>query len=123
MELKRWIVAFVGIYAAAQETPLEKRCLSCHRSNQIPDTIIYRRYLQTYSSPVRIAEAMERYIRRPSQERSIMPRQFFYKFPMKPVHAYDGKTLKSDIDAYIRYYDVKKRLLLRYGDEEKGSNS
>jgi len=123
MELKRWIVALVGICAAAQENGLEKRCLSCHRTNQIPDTIIYRRYLQTYSSPARIVEAMEGYIRRPSQARSIMPRQFFYKFPMKPAQSYDPKTLKADIEAYIRHFDVKKRLRLRYEEEENGGDS
>lgn len=118
MVTKRWIILAFSLCATANEAEgLQKRCLACHRANQIPDTIIYRRYLQTYSASHRIAEAMKRYITQPDRHRSIMPPQFFYKFPMKPSKAYDPNTLDADIEAYIRRFDIRKRLRLSKPEE------
>jgi hypothetical protein len=102
--------------AESSETELEKACLSCHKEQQIPSDLIYRRYLMKYSTPDRIEKAMFAYLKEPLQSRSIMPPQFFLKFPMKLPMSMDDKTLKKEIRAYIRKFDIKKRLILKKPD-------
>jgi hypothetical protein len=52
------------------------------------------------------------YLKEPLHERSIMPPQFFLKFPMKPPMNMDDETLKREIRAYMKQFDIKKRLIL-----------
>jgi len=113
------IVATVTLLSAhkeAAEGELEKACLSCHREQKIPSDLIYRRYLMKYSTPDRIEKAMFAYLKEPLQSRSIMPPQFFLKFPMKLPMSMDDTILKREIRAYIRKFDIKKRLILEKPD-------
>jgi len=91
---------------------LEKNCLQCHKEQTIPSYLIYRRYLMKYSTPERIENAMFDYLKEPLQSRSIMPPQFFLKFPMKPPLDLDDDTLRREIRAYIEKFDIRKRLRL-----------
>lgn len=111
------ILFWVSLVAYAKEgrevkTNLGYHCISCHKSQQIPNTLIYRRYLMKYSIPKRIEEAMLHYLKAPKQADSIMPPQFFLKFPMKEALDLDDVTLRSDIHAYIQTFDVKQYLKL-----------
>jgi hypothetical protein len=103
--------AIIVIYADGNG--LDDTCLQCHQKNRVPDSIIYRRYLQTYGTSERMAAAMRTYLQTPDKSRSIMPPQFFYKFPMKPKRAYEPETLERLIRAYIERFDVRKRLRLK----------
>jgi hypothetical protein len=100
----------VSIYA--EPINLEQNCLTCHQSNQIPDRLIYKRYLMKYSTSNRIEEAMLQYLKNPNQHSSIMPPQFFLKFPMKKVLNRQNKDLVQYIRAYIQKYDIKKNMIL-----------
>jgi len=91
---------------------LQQNCLKCHQEQQIPSDLIYKRYLMKYSTPERIEKAMFDYLKDPLQSRSIMPPQFFLKFPMKSPTLMDDKTLHREIHAYIKKFDIKKRLIL-----------
>jgi hypothetical protein len=97
---------------ASAVTRLEQNCLSCHTTQQIPNSLIYRRYLMKYSTEDRIAKAMLDYVMHPKKSQSIMPPQFFLKFPMKEAGIRDKDTLRQDIETYIERYDVKKNLIL-----------
>jgi hypothetical protein len=113
------IVLTASLFAAETANPengLESTCLSCHKEQQIPSDLIYRRYLMKYSTPDRIEKAMFAYLKEPLQSRSIMPPQFFLKFPMKPPLDLDDETLLKEIRAYIRKFDIKKRLILEKPD-------
>ena len=105
-----WILFTIGIMA--QSNRLEHDCLSCHRVQQIPDNLIYRRYLMKYSTDARMQEAMFGYLKNPNKARSIMPPQFFLKFPMKRMLHLDDGRLREDIQNYLKRYDVKKKLKL-----------
>ena len=98
---------------ASGDVNLEQNCLQCHKEQQIPSGLIYKRYLMKYSTPDRIENAMFAYIKNPSPAHSIMPPQFFLKFPMKPPMHLDDEIIHRDIQAYIEKFDVKKRLILR----------
>ncbi len=96
-----------------QGSPLDQACLSCHRSYQVPSELIYRRYLLQYSTPQAIEQMMIAYLQHPHQSTSIMPPQFFLKFPMKEATALDTLTLQHMVRAYIEKFDIKKRLILK----------
>ena len=91
---------------------LDKNCLACHQKQQIPSTLIYRRYLMKYSTSAEIEEAIFRYLKNPKKENSIMPPQFFLKFPMKEKVELEDVTLKRNIRAYLKKFDVKQFLIL-----------
>ena len=91
---------------------LQSACLQCHQEEQIPSSLVYRRYLMRYSTPERISEAMFRYLKNPSKTASIMPSQFFLKFPMKKKTKMDDMELRQYIHRYIEKFDVKKKLVL-----------
>jgi len=91
---------------------LDTNCLNCHKKEQIPTYLIYKRYLLKYSTKDRIKKAIYSYLKNPTKENSIMPKPFFLKFPMKkPLHLSD-EVLKKNIEEFIEKYDVKKRLVL-----------
>jgi hypothetical protein len=91
---------------------LQKDCLECHQKQQIPNEMVYRRYLSIYSTPVRIKEAMVAYLRNPQKEYSIMPPQFFLKFPMKENLNFEDERLIKDVELYLDAFDIKKKLTL-----------
>ncbi|HEC45333.1 MAG: hypothetical protein B6D54_01580 [Epsilonproteobacteria bacterium 4484_65] len=91
---------------------LQKECLQCHVEQQIPSALIYRRYLMKYSTFERMEKAIFTYIKNPDKKRSIMPSQFFLKFPMKEKTMLDDDTLQKTIKSYLNTFDVKKKLVL-----------
>jgi hypothetical protein len=105
-------VGFASEGSSEASVDLQSACLQCHQKEQIPSSLIYRRYLMHYSTSERISKAMFSYLKAPSRKNSIMPPQFFLKFPMKQKMEMDDADLKKYIDQYIDRYDVKKRLVL-----------
>jgi len=106
------LALMLGLVMAEEALGLEKKCLACHKTQQIPNMLINRRYLMKYSTKIRIEKAMLAYLRNPKKATSIMPPQFFLKFPMKEALKIDEQTLRKNIQAYIDLYDVKKVLVL-----------
>ena len=92
---------------------LEQACFSCHRIQKVPSELIYRRYLLRYSTAPAIEKALIRYLKNPQKEHSIMPQEFFMKFPIKKAMKRDEKVLRKDIKRYLDSFDIKKKLILR----------
>lgn len=108
-------VLCVGLYAEeslSAQQELQTKCLNCHTQDQIPNTLIYRRYLMIYSTKEAVSEAILKYLKDPQKEKSIMPPPFFSKFPMKEALDLDDATLEKNIAAFLDMNDVKKKLLL-----------
>ncbi len=104
---------WLEIYAQeSEEVILQNSCLSCHTKQQIPSELIYRRYLMKYSTKEAMTEAMLSYLIRPKKSKSIMPTQFFLKFPMKPSLDFSESELRENISSFIEMFDVKKKLVL-----------
>ncbi len=95
-----------------EKQQLQKECLQCHVEQQIPSALIYRRYLMKYSTYERMEKAMFSYIKNLDQKYSIMPPQFFLKFPMKEATTLDDDMLQKMIKSYLNTFDVKKKLVL-----------
>jgi len=106
------IVISLYLWGAEKVPPfaLQNKCLACHTQQKIPSEAIYRRYLLKYSSKALIREKILAYLRKPSEKHSIMPPQFFSKFPLKEPSDLDEKQLAQLVDAYIDYFDIGKRL-------------
>jgi hypothetical protein len=92
---------------------LDVKCLSCHRQQQIPSAMIYRKYLLKYSTNRAIKSAIYHYIKNPKEKQSIMPKPFFDKFPRKKRMNTEDRELEILIDKYIDRFDIKKRLKLK----------
>ena len=109
------IVLFIFICISAvfaEVDALENDCLACHKAQQIPSNLIYRRYLMKYSTEYKMEQAIYTYLKDPQKTTSIMPPQFFLKFPMKEALKLDDDRLKADIKAYLKKFDIKKKLIL-----------
>ena len=99
--------------AFVQAKTVEQDCLACHKAQQIPSELIYRRYLMRYSTQDAIEQAIAKYVKNPKKSSSIMPPQFFLKFPMKEAVPIEDKILYKDIKAFIEIFDIKKKLILQ----------
>lgn len=101
-----------GDESSKENQDLQDKCLHCHIQQQIPDELIYQRYLMKYSTADGMAKAIKMYLKNPKKENSIMPFPFFLKFSMKEVSALDDENLEKNIRAFLDKYDVKKKLVL-----------
>ncbi len=99
--------------AKEASTFLQKNCLTCHVQQQIPSELIYRRYLMKYSTHKSIKKQLLSYLQNPSTQTSIMPKQFFLKFPQKKALDLNETILEQSIEAYLDYFDVRDRLRLK----------
>jgi hypothetical protein len=98
--------------AEMAEKELKKNCIHCHVEQKIPSSLIYRRYLRRYSTHRAIRKSLFIYLQNPIKKNSIMPKQFFLKFPEKKALDLNETVLKESIDAYLDYFDIKKELVL-----------
>jgi hypothetical protein len=106
----------MGNFAAANSAPdavLERNCLACHEEQKLPDNLIYRRYLIRYSSQENIQKAMTNYLEHPDKNSSIMPAEFFLRFPMKEASGLNRTEMDDSIRRYMDFFDVRKRLRLK----------
>ena len=91
---------------------LKENCLNCHSTQKIPSELIYRRYLLKYSTHTTIQQTLFEYLKNPTKETSIMPKQFFLKFPEKKPLDLNETVLQESIEAYLEYFDVGGKLVL-----------
>ena len=99
-------------FAQQASIELKKNCLNCHVEQKIPSELMYRRYLNKYSTHNRIKKRLFDYLKKPHQKDSIMPKQFFLKFPQKVALDLNETALIENIEAYLDFFDVKKKLVL-----------
>ncbi len=105
-------MSFAGDITIDDKQQLQQKCLQCHNQEQIPNELIYRRYLMTYSTQEAMKTAIMKYLKNPKQENSIMPHPFFSKFPMKEASDLDDENLKKNIQTFLNIFDLKKKLVL-----------
>ena len=107
------ILFLSSLYSKVDENLVKKNCINCHIQQKIPSELIYRRYLLTYSTNNAITDKLSTYLKNPKSKNSIMPKQFFLKFPEKVALDLNETVLKESIDAYLDYFDIKKKLILK----------
>lgn len=111
-----WFVSFCIVLYANESNQvnqeLQDKCLRCHMQEQIPNELIYRHYLMAYSTRESMKKAIIHYLKNPKKEHSIMPPQFFLKFPMKAALSLDDESLERNVLSFLDTFDVKKNLRL-----------
>jgi len=105
-------VSTYGQESSIAKKQFQETCLKCHIQNQIPSELIYRRYLMKYSTNEAMTIAIAQYLKNPKDEDSIMPQQFFLKFPRKDALVLDDVNLTKNIGSFLETFDVKKKLVL-----------
>jgi hypothetical protein len=110
------LTTIIGTNLTAQtalfSTLLQKNCLNCHTQQQIPNELIYRRYLVKYSTHKAIKQTLLDYLKNPKKENSIMPTPFFLKFSQKKAMDLNETELNKNIDEFLDYFDIRKKLVL-----------
>ena len=106
------IGAVAGNINIDDKQQVQQKCLQCHNQEQIPNTLIYRRYLKKYSTQKAMRTVILKYLKDPKQENSIMPHPFFSKFSMKIASDLDDEDLKKNIQTFLDTFDLKKKLIL-----------
>ena len=109
------ILFYVELYASeklSEKEELQSKCLQCHTKNQIPNALIYKRYLVKYSTNDAMTHAIMKYLKDPKKENSAMPPPFFSKFPMQRTLDLDDAILEQNTRAFLDTFDVKKKLIL-----------
>ena len=114
MVKKIYTILLLSTLAQTKEpTPLlQQNCLECHTRQKIPSELVYRRYLMKFSTKERMKKTLLSYLKNPKKENSIMPQQFFLKFPQKEALDLNDTVLEESIGAYLDFFDVKNRLEL-----------
>ena len=106
----------IGVVAAnisiEDKQQVQEKCLQCHNQEQIPNALIYRRYLKKYSTQEAMRTVILKYLKDPKQENSIMPHPFFSKFSMKETSDMNYEDLKKNIQTFLDTFDMKKKLVL-----------
>ena len=112
MVKKIFIILLLSTLAQTKEPSplLQQNCLKCHGEQKIPSELIYRRYLMKFSTKERIKKSLLSYLNNPKKENSIMPQQFFLKFPQKEALDLNETVLEESISVYLDYFDVRDRL-------------
>lgn len=106
-----YIFIFITTLLSSNEL-LNKNCLNCHKKEQLPTNLIYKRYLMKYSTKDRIFKALYHYLKKPNINDSIMPKAFFLKYPIKNRLKLNDSELKKSIKEFIEEFDIKKRFVL-----------
>ena len=109
------ILFYVDLYASEKESEkeeLQSKCLACHTKNQIPNELIYKRYLVKYSTKDAMTQEIVKYLKDPKQKNSVMPPPFFTKFPMKNALDLDDAILEQNTRVFLDIFDMKKKLTL-----------
>ena len=115
MVKKNFIILLLSTLAQTKEpSPLLKEsCLKCHTRQKIPSELVYRRYLMKFSTKERMKKSIYIFLKNPKKENSIMPQQFFLKFPEKEALDLNETVLEESISVYLDYFDVKGKLELQ----------
>jgi len=109
------LLFYVELHASetlSEKEALQINCLQCHIKNQIPNALIYKRYLVKYSTKDAMTQAILKYFENPRKENSVMPPPFFSKFPMKSALDLDDARLEQNIRTFLDTFDMKKKLIL-----------
>lgn len=85
----------------------EDACIKCHKAKDIPNEILYKRYLLKYSSKENIKSAMTKYLKNPSLKETIMPQRYISKFGLKKASKLSDEELSKHIDTFMRKYKIK----------------
>ncbi|MDD5547972.1 MAG: hypothetical protein PHI79_00060 [Sulfurovaceae bacterium] len=87
-----------------------QNCISCHKDLSYSLQEIFMRYLAAYGGENNVKAGMLHYFMYPSNDISVMPKEFLEERNATNHSNIGEKTLKKSIDIYWELYKVKGRL-------------
>lgn len=88
----------------------ESNCIKCHKKLPVTIDKYFYRYLLKYSSEKNVKNAMFEYLKKPSQEMTIMPEAFIKRFGIKKKTKLSDDKLNEALDLYWEKYKVFGKL-------------
>ena len=100
------------VFSLDASESLKKTCLKCHIEANVPNEVVYKRYLLKYSSKGKMRKAMVSYLKNPTKQKTIMPTRFIDIFGLKETMKLSDAELDKYVNELIDMYDVKNKLYL-----------
>lgn len=100
------LLLFVTVLNASS---FEENCLRCH-ANGYQFDMFMKRYTLKYSSEKGVKEAIYKYLKNPSFEKSVLPYGFLNRFGIKGKSSLKDKELNEMIDIYYEKYNMKSKI-------------
>ncbi len=84
----------------------DKECVYCHKVLTVSLKDVYFKYLLRYSSEKSVKSVMFYYLKNPSVDLSVMPKEYIRVFGIKEKSKISDSDLKKAIDIYWDRYKV-----------------
>jgi hypothetical protein len=88
----------------------ERECVYCHKMLSVSLKDTFFKYLLRYSSEKPVKSVMFYYLKNPSKELSVMPKEYIKIFGIKQKTDINDTELKKAIDIYWEKYKVFGKL-------------
>ena len=84
----------------------DRECVYCHKMLTVSLKDVFFKYLLRYSSEESVKSVMFYYLKNPTKELSVMPKEYINIFGIKQKSKLDEKNLKNVINIYWNRYKV-----------------
>jgi hypothetical protein len=92
----------------------ESGCVRCHENSDAPNLEnFYFRYLLNYGSNKRAIEMMEKYLKNPTKQSSLLPPMAQERFGLHPKLQMSDAELKNALNEYADRYSVLKKINIK----------
>ncbi|MBU1958278.1 hypothetical protein KJ680_07725 [bacterium] len=106
------LMIFNTIVDAQTQRPniYERTCIPCHR--YLPSSLerMFMSYLKTYSGELTVKASLKAFLKKPTEENSVMSDMFIEHFSVKDKSTLSDKDLEEAINIYWETYDVRNKL-------------
>ena len=98
-------ISLLSINMIAEDV-FDKECVYCHKVLTVSLKDVYFKYLLRYSSEKSVKSVMFFYLKNPSSDLSVMPKEYIRVFGIKEKAKLSDSELKKAIDIYWDRYKV-----------------
>ncbi|WP_024954873.1 hypothetical protein [Sulfurospirillum arcachonense] len=88
----------------------KNNCVSCHEKMPVKIDKFFYRYLLKYSSEDALKNALIKYLKNPTKEKTILQEGLLNRFGVKEKTTLNDKDLKKAVDEYWEIYKIFGKL-------------
>jgi len=108
--VKKMFIIFLLLQTILFSDIFERECVYCHKMLSVSLKDTFFKYLLRYSSEQSVKSVMYYYLKNPTKELSVMPKEYIQIFGIKQKSDINGSQLKKAIDIYWEKYKVFGKL-------------
>ena len=108
MRRKLYIWLAAGLFVSGGS--FDTHCVSCHRSTGVSLRDTFMNALLVYSGEQNMKAGLKYFLKHPSIETSVMPREYFQTHPLKAPTTLSDEELDEALSEYWERYKVIGRL-------------